>query len=268
MNAVIDFAEVKHKVAIERALPVLGLQLQSYGPAMRGPCPACKQGGERALVVTPGKQAWYCFAWKRGGDVIALVAHIKAISQRDAAIYLTEQFQLAGRPTAATASAPHTSPERQARKALVGPKQALQPLSYLEPVHEAVQGLGIDPDTAIEFQAGYAGRGVLRGRLAVPVRSPEGELLAYVGIAVAKDQSPKFLFHNFDPTAAIFNADRLAEGGDMLVCRDPLALLLAAQSGIPADCLVSFLTETVATQQLEELVVLMDRKKIESCEIH
>ncbi|MGO8866408.1 MAG: CHC2 zinc finger domain-containing protein [Alphaproteobacteria bacterium] len=272
MNAIVDFAEIKQKVSIERLPPVLGLQLQQYGLSWRGPCPACKQGGDRALAVTPHKKAFYCFAWKRGGDAIALAAHVKGMSQRDAAIFIAEQFHLdeAGKATTANAgtSSRNSSPEPQARMAAVAPKPALQPLSYLDPVHPSLQALGVSPDTAIAFESGYAGRGVLRGRFAVPIRTPDGTLLAYVGIAVSPEQSPKFLFHNFDPRMVIFNAERLIQGGDLLVCHDPLALLLAVESGIPAECLVSFLTETIAPEQLEQLIVLMDFKKIESCELH
>jgi hypothetical protein len=144
--------------------------------------------------------------------------------------------------------------------------QAANPLTYLEPAHEAVQALGISQATCEAFQAGYAPRGVLRGRLAVPVRNKAGELVAYAGIAVTKEQSPALLFHNFDPHGVIFNADRVAEGGDLFVCRDPLAVLLAVENGIPAETVVSFLAPITA-QSLEVLAALMDEKRIETLEL-
>jgi hypothetical protein len=56
------------------------------------------------------------------------------------------------------------------------------------------------------------------------------EMAGRIGIAVTKEQSPALLFHDFSPHGVIFNADRVAEGGDMFVCRDPLAVLLAVEN--------------------------------------
>ena len=71
----IDFAALKDRVPIEDAIRKLDLDLKERNGQWRGPCPACKSGGERALVITPAKQAFYCFGAKTGGDVIALAAH-------------------------------------------------------------------------------------------------------------------------------------------------------------------------------------------------
>ena len=62
MSKFIDFQDVKKTVTIEDAITRLGLPLKPNGPQRRGPCPACKSGGDRTLVVTPAKQAFYCFA--------------------------------------------------------------------------------------------------------------------------------------------------------------------------------------------------------------
>ena len=56
------------------------------------PLPVLKSGGDRALVVTPAKRACYCFGAHSGGDVIALVAHIRGVDMKDAANYLQSQI--------------------------------------------------------------------------------------------------------------------------------------------------------------------------------
>jgi len=60
----------------------------------------------------------------------------------------------------------------------------MEPLLYLDAHHDTVEGLGITPETAEYFKAGYAGRGTLRGRFCVPIHAVDGMLIAYVGIAV------------------------------------------------------------------------------------
>jgi len=72
MTRFIDFAEVKRGAKIESFISILGLPLKQKGDQWRGPCTVCNAGGDRACVITPAKQAWYCFGCKKGGDVIAV----------------------------------------------------------------------------------------------------------------------------------------------------------------------------------------------------
>ncbi len=260
----IDFAELKSRATIMDAAQLLGLKLKPSGNQQRGPCPACNSGGDRALVITPERGLFYCFPAKVGGDLIRLVAHVKSCSQTEAAQLI--QSRVGGTvttvPARARGTVPHsssTTPQNQ--------KAGLNPLPYLEAEHASVQALGISPATAQAFGSGYAGKGVLRGRYAVPVHGKDGALLAYVGIAVSKEQSPRLLFHNFDPGSVIFNAHRLAEGGDLFVCRDPLQVLLAVENGVPPESVVCFLTEGISAQQLEILAALMDEKKTEPVQL-
>jgi DNA primase len=68
MSGFVDFADVKARVSIEKAIGILGLKMTPHGVQYRGPCPACKAPGERTLVVTTGKELFYCFAARKGGD--------------------------------------------------------------------------------------------------------------------------------------------------------------------------------------------------------
>jgi DNA primase len=140
----------------------------------------------------------------------------------------------------------------------------LQPLPYLQAQHEAVQALGVSPETLEHFGAGYAPKGIMRGRLAIPVRGRNGELLAYCGRAV-NGESPTLTFPNgFEPASVIFNAERTVEGEFYLV-RDPLQVLVAHESGV--DNVVAFLTEDITALQLEMLAALMDEKRCETVQL-
>ena len=48
-----------------------------------GPCPACRDGDDR-FGVNVKKQLWHCRHCGKGGDVIALVMHVKGVGFRDA----------------------------------------------------------------------------------------------------------------------------------------------------------------------------------------
>lgn len=257
----IDFGALKQRVSIEQTVQLLGLELRPQGSQLRGACPVCRSA-DRALVVTPVKQLFYCFAAQAGGDQIALVAHIRSCSTQDAAAFLAGTGTVPSPGTVPYSTASGTRPT-----APPTPKeQRFGKLAYLEPGHEAVQALGVSKATAELFESGYAPRGVLRGRFAVPVKSRASELLAYAGIAVSKEQTPHLLFHNFDPASQLFNAERVSEGGELWVCRDPLAAMLAVENGIPIETVVSFLAPITA-QSLEMLSSLMDDRKIETCDL-
>jgi DNA primase len=254
----IDFQELKETVKIEAVFALLGIALKPYGEQWRGPCPACKSGGDRALVVTPAKAAFYCFAAKQGGDVIALAAHVKAMAMKEAAQFLAgnsglkpELKALASGPTL-----PATVPEKE--------KAGFNPLNYLQPEHPLVQALGVSAETAAHFGAGFAPRGILRGRLAIPIHDRHGTLIAYCGRAV-KDESPTLIFPNgFQPGEVIFGG-HLVRPGQLTLVRDPLQVLTAFESGV--DNVVAFLTDGIAAQQLEMLASLMDERHCETVEL-
>jgi CHC2 zinc finger len=247
----IDFQTLKQEIRIEEAMPLLGLTPSQFSDQMRSPCPACKSGGDRALVITASKSVFYCFASGQGGDVIALTAHIKGIGMKEAAAFLAEHFQTdeAPKPRPPVATVPsNSSPKKE--------KAGLNPLTYLQPKHPAVQALGIDAETAENFGAGYAPKGTMRGRVLFPIRDRMGVLLAYCGLG----ENPRWLMpQTFDPATVIFASD-LVTDVELRIVSDPLEVLTARQNGLQTVC---FLTETVNSLQVEMLASLLDEKNCE-----
>ena len=161
----IDFTELKANTAIADVVAMLNLQLKANGEQLRGPCPVC-EGSDRSLVVTPDKQVFYCHEAKTGGDLISLVAHIRGGNMKEAAMFITDE-----------------NVDRSPEKVETG---TFQPLEYLTFDHEAVQALGLEPETAEALGIGYAKKGIMRGKVAVPVRLEDGRLTGYIGLTEAK----------------------------------------------------------------------------------
>ena len=172
----VDFHALKQQVSVEAVADMLGLKLAQDGSQWRGPCPRCREGGERALAVTPGK-GFYCFASNLGGDCIALAAHILNRSMKEAAAHI-----LAQRTTAPAADTDEVATE---------PKR-MEPLGYLLYDHEEVQALGVDAETAAALGMGYAKKGIMRGRVAIPLRTNDGTLVGYCGYSPEADPPLKF----------------------------------------------------------------------------
>jgi hypothetical protein len=95
----LDFQAIKERIGMNQAISLLNLKVKGEGLQLRAPCPYCKTGGDRALSMNVRKNIFRCFAdGKAAGDQIALVAHIRGTSQREAAEYLNEHFPAENSP--------------------------------------------------------------------------------------------------------------------------------------------------------------------------
>lgn len=143
----------------------LGIKLTARGQQLRGKCPS-GEGDDRSLAVTPAKRVWYSFAAEKGGDCISLVAFVRNCTPKEAAAWIVGDQA--------------NEPEKSSREEAA--VSGFKPLDYLQPDHEAVAALGIEPEDARRIGCGYAPRGILRGKVAWPVRLPDGTLVGYIGV--------------------------------------------------------------------------------------
>lgn len=170
----IPFDELKQRYTIEQVAHLLGLSLKRSGETSRGPCPACGSGGERAIVLTPSKGLFYCWAGREGGDLIALAAHIRKTDAKGGAAWLAGNCDNSTGDKSPKGTVPRTDAEH-----------GLKPLE-LEHDHVAVEALGFSAEDAAALGIGYAQRGIMRGHVAVPIRLQDGTLTGYIGITEAK----------------------------------------------------------------------------------
>lgn len=168
MSSFVDFSEVKSCYSIVDVAERLGLELKKSGNQLRGPCPSGAEG-ERKFVITPEKNVWYSFALNEGGDVISLVALVRQCSAKEAAQWIVGD----------------TEPEkkkRSKRTSSQGEKssEGFSPLEYLVFDHPSVEAIGLDAATAEKLGCGFCPRGIYRGKVAWPVRMPDGLLVGYI----------------------------------------------------------------------------------------
>src|SRR4051812_11401865 len=143
----LDFQALKGRIRIEDAASFLGLKLAQNGEGLRGPCPNCNRGGDRALIVTPSKASAYCHAEKRGGDVIWLASHVRGIGFRAAAEELDAHFST---PAPQNGAAGRGQPSQSNGDGLANVR------SYLQWTHDAVQALGLTANVAEALGIGLA----------------------------------------------------------------------------------------------------------------
>lgn len=244
----VDFQTIKENVSIEHAADMLGLKLKPAGNQLRGICPTCN-GDKRSLVITPAKQAFFCFKGNAGGDCISLVAHVRGLPVRDAAHFLSGNGTV---PVSGTSSP--TAPQKEKGRPNA---PAFDPESYakgLNVEHEALDAFGLNSEVCARWRCGIASKGVLRGRLALPVCDPTGTIVAFIGRAL--DQ-PHYAFPNgFAAADHIFGADRL-EPGEVRIVSDPVQVITAYENGVQA---VAFLTDTILTTATRNTRVRLGHK--------
>lgn len=188
----IDFAALKAAVTIDQAAETLGLSLKQEGSQFRTSCPACKSGGNRAIVLTPAKGLFYCFSAKKGGDCIAIVAHVMGVGNNDAANFLADQLGtvpvpdrdtvLVSKERATAPKAPTRRVEKQEKSApTFDPAAFASKLAFTDEVAE----LGIAEEDATRLQIGFT-----RGRVYFPIRNEDGSIAGFVGYANGELKMP------------------------------------------------------------------------------
>lgn len=181
----IDFKQLKASVSMQQVMEHTGLPFKKVkGSEYRCECPVHK-GGKRTLVVNTAvldeqgcAGVFSCHGDDgKGGDSIALIAHIRQGRQYAAAKELHDHFC----PDMREASpSPATVPEEKEETSKGG--RGFQPLPYISHADPSVEALGFDPAIAEALGLGHCPRGFHRGRIAIPLRLADGKLAGYLSI--------------------------------------------------------------------------------------
>jgi DNA primase len=247
----VPFAEVKRAVSLEAILERYELlaSLTRKGMNLAGACPFCKGSSGRQFQANLVKNAWYCFGCKEGGNILDFVAKMEEVSIRTAALKLDSWFELGlvakekpqAEAPAAPAETPATSLEASpaARELPTSNSPLAFTLKTLDPHHKSLSPLGFSTETIERFGAGYCTKGLLKERLAIPIHSAGGELVAYAGLAVEEDASPRYLFPpKFYAPLEVFNLNQLPEfaeeDGPLYLAPEIEGVLRLAEVGIVA----------------------------------
>ena len=205
-------SEAKERPAMERAVPILQGRRLFRRQQRRRP----GQNRRVQLLQMPGRRrpdrARLAFArpsaQRPAGSVRRRQGTARAVPRGER-----------GRKRRAANSSSNSSPQPSRER-----RAGFDPEAYaktLDPAHEALAGLGVDPETFRQWKAGYASSGVNRGRLALPIAGKDGAVVGYFGRAT-KGESPTLTFPNgLNPHEHIFGADRVTSEPLYLV-RDPI----------------------------------------------
>jgi DNA primase len=117
-------------------------------------------------------------------------------------------------------------------------------LQSLDPKHPYLYERGFTDETIEHFGTGFCNRGMLKGRIAIPLHDPQGQLVGYAGRITRDDlvseKCPKYLFPGerdrkgilleFRKSLLLYNAHRIEKPVDHLFVVEGLSSLSWART--------------------------------------
>jgi len=180
----INYKELKRKITIKEILEHYGLlvSMRQRKDELIGLCPFHKESNP-SFRVSLTKNAYRCFGCKAKGNILNFVQQKESVELREAGFLIAQWFGLDKNtpPTIKTDSSPQEkeggSGEPMAKEENVPLKFALK----LDPAHPYIKERGLERETVDNFGLGYCTRGLLKGRIAIPIHNQAGEIVAYAG---------------------------------------------------------------------------------------
>lgn len=253
MTQWVDYKELRGRLDFAAVLRHYGVELKVKGRQHQGFCPLPGHDGKRrspSFSANLERGIWQCFGCGGKGNVIEFAALMEKLDPKDkddfrrAALILQERFAgetpAAGDGKATSAKVKNKAaekPEQPATAAAEETKRILvnAPLDFelksLDPNHRFVSDRGITPETAVEFGLGYCNRGLMKGRIAIPLHDAGGRLIGYAGRLVDElsidENNPKYLFpsrrerggmvYEFKKSLFLYNGFRQCPPGPTIV---------------------------------------------------
>jgi DNA primase len=206
----IDFKALKSTVKMEQVLAHYRLtdKFQRGKDSLSGPCPIHKGTHSTQFRVSLSKNCWNCFSdCHCGGNVLDFVAKMEKVDANEAANLMVAWFDLdidelnsesdqserssgatpdresKAPANRATSPAPSTQPPPAKVTAPAQPEvnKVLSFVLKLDNQHPYLAERGLTPEAVKEFGLGYCDKGVMSGRIAIPIHNVGGELVGYVG---------------------------------------------------------------------------------------
>lgn len=221
-NQWVDFERVKAEVPIAEVLAEYGLQrdMKRRGDELVGTCPihANADYEKDSFAANTVKNIWQCFSCGASGNVLDFVMAMEDVSVREAALKLQEWFHIDTTPEQPKQAREGERSEPTPDKGTEEPEHTPvnPPLDFtlksLDPEHEYLTERGLTADTISTFGLGYCNRGLLKGRIAIPIHNTDGQLVAYAGRWPGQppEGEPKYkLPPNFTKQVEVFNLHRV-----------------------------------------------------------
>ncbi len=120
--------------------------------------------------------------------------------------------------------------------------------------HPYLEGRGVTPELAAAFGVGYCARGMMGGRIAIPIHDAAGNLVAYAGRWPGEPPAGEERYKlpvGFKKSLVLYNLHRLKYSEEVVLVEGYWSVMRLYDLGVPA---VALMGRSLSPQQ-EELLV-------------
>ena len=188
-----------------------------------------------------------CFGCGANGSILDFVARLENTSIKEAAELVASWCGVTDE-TGGSVDARASANQRviygsaQRTRAVPTRNQPLRMSLNLDPTHPYLAGRGLSPETIEQFGLGFCDRGLMRGRIAIPIHDEEGRLIAYAGRwaveGVPEGRSRYLLPRGFQKQIVLFNLHRAKGGGALVMVESYWSVFRLAALAVPAVALM------------------------------
>jgi len=208
----INFKELRERLNVAEILASYNVTLKVKGDQAQGFCPLPGHPTHEGKKKSPSfsinlkRGIFQCFSCRATGNCIDLVCLLEGMNPkvpgdiRKTALLLDERYPSAdaGRAVAKPKpKAPAKEPSAGEQKVIVNAPLDFE-LQHLDPKHPYLLNRGFTPETIEHFGLGFCSKGLMKDRIAIPLRDAGDNLIGYAGRLVddAKitEDDPKYRF--------------------------------------------------------------------------
>lgn len=235
----LHLARVKEEASFEQILDRYGVKTRGVGSKRMALCPF-HADTKPSCSVHLERKVFYCFGCGAKGSVLDFVAQIEHVPILEAAERVDEICRMQhDRPVPQRQWGPQNGRDEELSD------RPLRPLPFrltLDPSHPYLAGREIGPELAATFGLGYCSRGIMKGRICIPIHDERGVLVAYTGRWPGDDipeDVPKYdLPRGFPKRRVLFGLHRVAGAEHLVLVEGYWSVFRLHALGIPAVALM------------------------------
>lgn len=239
MRVWINFAELRKKLNFEDVLRHYKVEIKRKGAQHQGFCPLPGHSGKKnspSFSANLERGIFKCFGCGAQGNQLEFAALMTGVNPddgdalRSVAVELQQRFFPEG---ASTRKKPRV--ETVTAAPVATPVRTNEPLDFelkdLDAGHPYLAGRGFTREIAHHFGIGVCSRGILAGRLAIPLHDANGRLLGYAGRVIddgaITEENPRYRFpsrrerngivYEFRKSLFVYNGHRFKERNEDLI---------------------------------------------------
>ena len=232
----IDFTEIKERARFEPILRRYGLAQRTARPHYFIRCPFHHEKTPSCRIDDTRKR-FRCFGCGAKGSVLDFVAQLEGCTIAEAAVIVAACCGV-GDEYADHRDAPGASEIPSARDQKVTVNRPLGFTLRLDSSHPYLTERRLPPELIERFGLGFCDRGVMYGRIAIPIHDEQGRLVAYAGRwaagTVPKDRPRYLLPRDFHKQLVLFNLNRVRGATALILVESYWSVFRLSALGIPA----------------------------------